>query len=136
MRRLTSVLVAALFLLNAGLVSAAISEGSLAAPGGLAPTGVKYNPTHWAVRAGDTITGTIVGATDVPDDSECSNGDPGVDVFIKSSTFGNTTLCGTLSNNNDTITFTWTVPAGACNTTNVAYMTNGNTTNNDLIDDG
>jgi hypothetical protein len=83
-----------------------------------------HNNTHYKVQAGATITGTIVGATDVSDGS--------VSVIIKSSSFGNTTLAGTASGG--TITFSWTVPAtGVCNTTIVAYRTNGNLANNIIV---
>src|SRR2546422_39193 len=67
----------------------------------------------------------------------------GVDVIIKSTFFGNQTVCGSLSGcpgAGCTITYTYTAPNGpsvcACNTSIVAYNTNGNNSNNDIIDDG
>src|SRR3954470_13440550 len=69
--------------------------GTLQAPTGTPPTGDVYNPTHWAVLIGDTITDTITGATDaVVGSGGCG---VGVLVVIQSSDFGNTNLCGTLS---------------------------------------
>ena len=68
------------------------------------------NRTQWKVQANDSITGTIIGATDSNLDGETQ-----ADVVIKSSHFGNTTVLGTKSGT--TITFTWIVPPGACATT-------------------
>ncbi len=98
--------------------------GALESPtGSLAHTGEQLNNTHWKVQAGDTITGTISGATDAVVGS-----DGCVAVIIKSSDFGNTTLCGSLTGT--TISFTWKVPAtGVCNTTIVAYNKEGNNSN-------
>src|SRR5436309_10154199 len=56
-----------------------------------------FNPTHYEVQIGTTITGKIIGATDLTGAETCSSGGSGVDVIVKSSNFGNTTLCGTLS---------------------------------------
>jgi len=111
--------------------------GSLDQPTGSGPhTGEVLNNTHWKVQAGDTITGTIVGATDaVTGTAGCAAGE--VAVQIQSSIFGNTTVCGTIDGNSK-ITFTWTVPeTGACDTTVVAYAVAGGNgfdlTNNNLI---
>jgi len=105
------------------------APGSLAAPSGSLPyTGPAFNPTHWAVQIGDTIHGTISGATDLEDETTTT-------VFIKSSYFGNTEVTGTVSDS--TITFQWTVPSsGVCQTTVVAYESEGNNANNALITEG
>jgi hypothetical protein len=82
-------------------------------------TGEALNNTHWKVQAGDTITDTIVGATDAATGTNgCAAGQ--VAVQIQSSVFGNTIVCGSFDGS--TITFTWTVPeTGACDTTVFAY---------------
>ena len=98
-----------------------------------------FNPTHYRVQVGTTITGKIIGATDLTGAETCSSGGGGVDVIVKSSNFGNTTLCGTLSGCPGpacTITYTYNAPANGCDTGVVAYKTNGNNSNNDIIDDG
>jgi hypothetical protein len=113
-----------------------IAPGALASP--CSSSACQYNPTHWEAQAGTTITDTIQGATDLPctgpngrpNTQTC--GDGFVDVFIKSSDFGNTTVCGSVSGT--TITFSWPVPAsGVCNTTIVAYCQEGNDTNDGLL---
>jgi len=99
----------------------ACSTGSLDEP---TPSLGALNPTHWKTQAGTTITGTISGATDVASfgNGSCATGQ--VEVIIKSSAFGNTTVCGTVSDT--TISFSWSIPAtGVCLTTAVAYGTNG-----------
>jgi hypothetical protein len=101
-------------------------------------TGDAYNPTHWAVVEGDTITDQITGATDLS--SYGLGAGDAVSVFIKSSTVGNTTLTGTIEGDGTTIDFTWTVqaPGGGdiCFTTDVAYHTLGNVANNQLLPNG
>src|SRR4051794_40494824 len=73
-----------------GMSPEAIAPGSLDAPvGGLPQTGDPYNRTKWTVQAGDSITDTIVGATD--DDLQ---GAQLADVVIKSSALGNFTVTG------------------------------------------
>src|SRR6187397_2643996 len=67
------------------------APGSLDRPtGGLPNTGSPLNRTKWKVQGGDSITGTIVGATDRDLDGATE-----ADVVIKSSNFGNTTVLGT-----------------------------------------
>src|SRR5206468_2389090 len=107
-----------------------IGAGALNKPTGNMPsTGGVLNTTHWKVQAGDTITDTITGATDVTP----VNGQ--VAVFVKSSLFGNTQLVGTMVGT--TISFTWTVPStSVCGTTNVAYGSLGLTTNNSQLPGG
>lgn len=94
-------------------------------------TGAAYNPTHWAVLDGATISDTIVGASD----AVVVNGT--VQVEIKSSTHGNTFVTGTFdadgadnivgTADDNSINFSWTVqsPDGSdiCETTVVAYQT-------------
>jgi hypothetical protein len=121
-----------------------IGAGSLAAPTGTSPTGTVLNNTHWKVLAGDTITGTITGATDAFVETS-GPFDGSVVVVIQSSHEGNTFLAGTLSGS--TITFTWTVQApdggDICETTIVSYkahsgstsdLGNYHRTNNELVD--
>ncbi len=90
------VLAIAAVLVFASDAAAGVSVGSLEKPTGSLPqTGQQLNKTHWKVQAGDTITGTINGATDaVVGSGGCG---AGVLVTIQSSNFGNTPLCGTLS---------------------------------------
>ena len=74
-----------------------------------------FNPTHYALVPGVTITSKIIGATDLLGTETCSSGPAGVDVIIKSSQFGNETVCGSLSScpgAGCTITFTYTAPNG------------------------
>ena len=87
-----------------------------------------YNNTHWAVTVGTTVHCTIDGATDVSTST--------VDVIIKSSTLGNTTVTGTVNLATHQISFSWAVPASRCDTNIVAYKTSGNNTNNSLIPPG
>jgi len=130
-----SVAAVAALLLVAG-AGAGVSSGQLAAPTGVSPTGEKYNNTHWKVAAGDTITDTIINATDAIEGSGgCDATLHEVAVIIQSSAFGNVTLCGTLSGS--TITFSWDVPeSGVCSTTTVSYNDTGNHANNSLITPG
>src|SRR5262245_29707575 len=104
-----------------------------------------FNPTHYGLMPGVTITSKIIGATDLTGNETCSapGNPPGVDVIIKSSQFGNTTVCGSLSSCPGaacTITFMFTAPNGpdvcACETSIVAYGSNGNNANNDIVNDG
>jgi len=122
---------AALVVLAAGADAGVSSSGSLAQPtGSLAQTGQVLNKTHWMVEAGDTVNGTITGATDAVVGSGGCVG--GVLVTVQSSNFGNTPLCGSLTGS--TITFTWVVPSvGVCQTTIVSYNETGNLTNNLLL---
>src|SRR5687768_9317359 len=98
-----------------GMLPSGNGSGSLDRPtGGLPRTGGALNRTKWKVQAGDSIVGTIRGATDAD-----LAGAAEADVVIKSSAFGNTTVRG--SKSGTTITFAWNVPGGACSTTVVAY---------------
>jgi hypothetical protein len=87
-----------------------------------------HNSTHYKLQVGTKVTGKIVGATDIP----CSGT---VSVIIKSSTLGNTTVKGSV-NSKCTITFSYTAPKNGCDTSIVAYSSNGNNSNNDIIADG
>src|SRR5689334_4936351 len=117
----------------AGTGPTAEGPGSLDQPTGSLPhTGQVFNRTHWSVQIGDTITAQILGATDAD-----LQGATQADVVIKSSHNGNTTITGTMSGT--TITFSWTVPANACDTVIVAYgpvgsNPTGNNSNNAIID--
>jgi hypothetical protein len=113
----------------AGLASLALVSGASAAtaPGALdCPTLTNYNPTHYKLQVGTTVTCTIDGATDVADGP--------VNVYIKSTPLGNTTVVGTALNH--TITFTFTAPADGCETSIVAYGSLGNNASNSLITSG
>ena len=126
--------IAALVVFASGVDAGVSSFGSLDKPTGSLPqTGQVLNKTHWKVQAGDTVTGTIVGATDaVVGSGGCGTG---VLVTIQSSNFGNTELCGTLSGSK--ITFSWSVPStGVCQTTIVSYNETGHLANNRLIQIG
>ncbi|HET7568021.1 MAG TPA: hypothetical protein VFJ91_08535 [Gaiellaceae bacterium] len=106
-----------------------LCAGAAACPGTTALT--PHNPTHYKLQVGTGGTFAIVGATDVA---------PGpVTVYVKSSTLGNTAVAGTAATDptyGTTITFSYTAPANGCDTTVVAYASNGNVSNNDVIDDG
>jgi len=82
------------------------APGSLDRPtGGLPQTGGVQNRTHWKVQANDSITGTIIGATDSNLDGETQ-----ADVVIKSSHFGNTTVLGTKAGTTITLDVVATPP--------------------------
>jgi hypothetical protein len=112
-----------------GVASAGTGPGELAAPvGSLLGTGPVLNNTHWKVQTGDIVTGTIEN-TSLPDGS--------VDVIIQSSYFGNQTVSGTAAGGTITFTFdTNSVTGGVCGTSVVAYVTEGNLTDNALIPGG
>ena len=94
----------------------------------LAQTGNPYNNTHWMVQTGDSVTGTIDN-TGLPDGP--------VSVIIQSSYFGNQTVSGTAAGGIVTFTFdTTSVDGGVCGTSVVAYVTEGNLTDNVLIPGG
>ena len=122
----------ALFL-GAGAIAAAATVVGLASiaqattgTGALdCPTLSVFNPTHYGLEVGATATCTI-------DNSGVADGP--VDVFIKSSDLGTTTLTGTASGG--TITFTYTAPANGCNTGIVAYGAAGTLANNSVISGG
>src|SRR5262249_25266009 len=128
---------------------AAQAPGSLcntpAATGCAGATSLQSNTNDhkYDLQPGVTVTSKIIGATDLTGNETCSSGPAGVDVIIKSSVFGNTTVCGSLSNCPGaacTITFDFTGPNGpdvcACQTVVVAYGSSGNNSNDDIIDDG
>lgn len=125
---------AAALALAPGASAAAGTPGSLCAnpfvcPGTTAL--VRHNSTHYKLPVGTGGVFAIVGATDVS---------PGpVDVIVKSSTLGNTTVPGVAAPDplhGITITFAYTAPANGCDTSVVAYVAPGNVTNNDVVDDG
>ncbi len=122
-----------LTIIAVGVAAAAFVSGAAAgiASGALHCSLPKYNPTHYALQVGTTVTCTIDGASD-------ASGKTTVPVFIKSSTLGNTTVTGTVSGSGSStkITFTYTAPRNGCETTIVAYISLGNNTNNSVITPG
>jgi uncharacterized repeat protein (TIGR01451 family) len=90
-----------------------------------------HNPTHYKLQVGTTVTCTIDGASEV-------SGQSTTDVIIKSSDQGNTTVTGTVTGTGSStqITFSWTAPYSGCNTTIVAYQTEGLNSNNRVISGG
>jgi hypothetical protein len=95
------------------------------------PTLNGFNPTHYGLPAGSSVTCTIDGASEV-------SGLSTVDVIIKSSDLGNTTVTGTVTGTGDgtQITFTFDAPSDGCNTTIVAYQSDGLNANNSIITPG
>jgi len=138
----------ALAMLAASATTAfAAAPGSLCNTPSLCPGATSLpstvNDQHYDTHPGDSLIGKIIHASDLLGTEHCTSGPAGVDVFVKSTDFGNITLCGSLSScpgANCTITFSWTVPNGPticpCNTSIVAYKDTGNNSNNDIIDDG
>ena len=113
---MTILAIVALSIIGQGTALAGNAVGTLYAPYNFA-----YNPTHYAAVAGSTYTAWIRGATDVSGST--------INVYIKSSNFGNQTVVGTkdLSDGPNSYKFTFTVPvSGWCQTSVVAYGTNGN----------
>jgi hypothetical protein len=128
-------------LLAAGALVWASTSGAWAAgAGSLYVAGATSTPTHWNIEIGVPTVAEIQG---VPT-SEAGDPLPAtIDVFVKSSLFGNTTVTGTRIGMTSDYSFTYTPPAiangdgfDACSTVIVAYITSGNNSNNDLIDDG
>lgn len=73
----------------------------------------QYNPTHFAIQPGQTVTCTI------SDPNLVVNGP--VNVNVQSSDFGNTTVGGTGDTGTHTITFTYTAVQNGCNTSIITY---------------
>ena len=102
--------------------------------------GATNTPTHFNVQIGVPVVVEIHG---VPTQEV---GDPlpaTLDVWVKSSLFGNTQLVATRIDDTNNYTFTYTPPAiangddfNACGTTTVAYKVIGRIANNDYCDDG
>jgi hypothetical protein len=109
-------------------------NGALAAPTGTSPTGDPYNNTHWKVVVGATIHGTILNVTPALAQSS-------VPVIVKHDG-DNRTVDGAVSNGGATVSFDFTVPSewgpsgGQCSTSIVAFIADGNNTNNSLIPGG
>jgi len=93
--------------LTAGTAGAAITIGSVTCD---LP---QYNPTHFALQVGQTVTCTI------SDPSLVVNGP--VNVNIQSSSFGNETVIGTGDTSTHLITFTYTGAEVGCSTTSITY---------------
>jgi len=126
----------------AAVLVCALTPGAWAAiaAGSLYVAGATHNPTHWDIPIGVPTTAEIRGV------STSEVGDPlpaTISVIVKSSHFGNTIVTATRIGATSDYTFSFTPPAiangdafDACATGIVAYQTNGNNSNNDLIDDG
>src|SRR5262249_39230854 len=85
----------------------------------------------------------IVGATDLTGGESCTGGSPGTPDGVNKRSFGGQTNCGNPSHHpgaNRTNTFSYKTPntpdACACMTSNLPHNTNGNNSNNDIIDNG
>lgn len=119
-----------------GLASAAMAvtgDGSLFVPG------ATHTPTHWNVQIGVPV---VVEVRNIPAHELGGSYPPTIDVWVKSSYFGNTQLVATRIGTTSDYTFTYTPPAiangdafDACGTTIVAYKTLGRNANNDYCDD-
>jgi hypothetical protein len=123
------------------VLAVAFASSAMAAngPGSLFVAGASSTPTHWNIPIGVETCAEIRGVgTEVGDPLP-----PTITVIVKSSEFGNTTLVGTRIGVTNDYSFCWTPPAtangdlfDACGTTVVAYVSNGQNTSNDIIDDG
>jgi hypothetical protein len=115
------------------VLSAPLAWGAQGA-GSLFVAGATHNPTHWDIPVGVPTTAEIRGVLA----SELGGSfPPTITVIVKSSNFGNTSLTATRIGMTADYTFDYTPPADrACQTTIVAYVENGQNSNNDLIDDG
>jgi hypothetical protein len=120
-------------LLVAVVFSAPLAWGAQGA-GSLFVAGATHNPTHWDIPVPGTTTAEIRGVLA----SEIGGSlTPTLTVIVKSSNFGNTVLVATRIGVTSNYTFDYTPPADrACATVIVAYFSNGQNCNNDLIDDG
>ena len=120
-----------------GLATAAMAvtgDGSLVVPG------ATYTPTHFNVQIGVPV---VVEIRNIPVHELGGSYPATLDVWVKSSYFGNTLLVATRIGLTSDYTFTYTPPAkangdafDACGTTIVAYKTIGRNANNDYCDDG
>jgi hypothetical protein len=128
-------------LLATGALTLALTSGAWAnGAGSLYVAGATNTPTHWNIQIGVTTNAEIRGVLT----SEVGSPLPAtINVIVKSSDFGNTTVTGTRIGMTSDYSFSYTPPAiangddfDACNTSIVAYQSNGNNSNNDLIDDG
>jgi SdrD B-like domain len=117
---------------NSSLAQGGIAKGSLFCCNG--SFSLPGNPTKYDVRVGVPITARIDGATDAGSPAPAT-----IQVFVKSSNFGNQALTGTLTAGpqpQPSYTFTFTAPQSACDTTVVSYKNIGLNSNNDYRDDG
>src|SRR5262249_49413256 len=84
------------------VASAASTPGSLCNTNAVRPRVTELpstvNKQHYDLQPGTPITSQIVGAFDLNGNETCTGGAAGVDIFIKSTDFGNQTVCGSLSN--------------------------------------
>jgi len=108
--------------------------------GPLIVSGANSTPTHWDIPIGVPTTAQICGVT------TGETGDPlpaTIQVWVKTSFFGNTQLTATQMRSSGCYEFTYTPPArannddfDACNTSIVAYISIVHNANNDIADDG
>src|SRR5262245_28649199 len=122
-------------LLSASQAWAVQGAGSL-----YVPSSTSQTPTHWNIPNVGTTVAEIHGVLPSEIGGSCG---PTLDVFVKSSTFGNTMVTATQIGSSCDYTFSYTPPSvangdplDACATTIVAYFSPGLNSNNDLIDDG
>ena len=121
LRRKVAVIFGLAAVLAAGFAfSAALSRGSGSAQtvaattiGAVTCNLPVFNPTHFALKLGETVTCTI------SDPDLVVNGP--VDVNIQSTDFGNTTVGGTGNTATHTITFTYKAVQNGCNTSAITY---------------
>jgi hypothetical protein len=130
--RIRSALACALVAIGmAGVANAEHGTGSLFV------AGATNTPTKWNIPSSSSTTAEIRGVST----SEVGNPlPPTIDVFVKSSDFGNVAVIAVRIGTTADYTFTYTPasPGGMpmCGTTVVAYARLGLNTNNDLLDDG
>lgn len=118
----------------ASAVMAVTGDGSLVVPG------ATNTPTHFNVSIGVPIVCEI---RNIPAHELGGSYPATLDVWVKSSYYGNTQYVATRIGLTSNYTFTVTLPAiangdafNACGTTIVAYKTLGRNANNDWCDDG
>jgi hypothetical protein len=126
-RRVAALCVAILILSVGPRAWASIGAGSLFV------AGATNTPTHWNIPVGVPTTAELrgVATSEVGDPLP-----PTITVFVKSSFMGNAVVSASRIGSTSDYTFTWTPPDTACNTTIVAYGSQGRNSNNDLLDDG
>ena len=107
-----SYVLAVAFLIASLAVNALPAQRAMAANATLDCPLPQYNPTHYALEPGQSVTCTIHNAV--------LSGSPStVDVYIQSTDLGNVTVTGHVSGTN--ITFSYTGHARGCNTSVVRY---------------
>ena len=89
------------------MMAASATTALAAAPGSLCNTPAfcpgatslpsTVNDQHYDTHPADSLIGKIIHASDLLGTEHCTSGPAGVDVIVKSTDFGNTVLCGTMS---------------------------------------